>query len=561
MKLAKPIEGARNNLFNFHSLSLKDRLWVLQILLIFTLLISIFSVLLITGMIPVFHDTSYMLVKKQLDDSAMEFSQKYAVISANTVELAERINKSMEKNLATRGLTISELKSHPQLLETILGREVEKAVFAMQKTNVSGVFVFLDATVNPNLSQARDSKAGFYIIDMDPNVMPYSSDALFLLYGPPAIARENGMYLHTEWELEYDTGIQKEERRTDFYQIPLAAAARNKGAELQNLGYWSPFFKPAEHGEQAMAFSVPLVDQHGIPYGVCGLEISRTFFEKLMPPPVSSLSDEMVLLFSSSDAKGISMKNAGLISDNSGWLPEDGQDYLLSTDPPKNKENFKQYYFDVSSQSGMLGLDTTVSLYPSKSVYKDEKWVLTALVPQTDVEKKTHQAYLALAAFLSLLTLGIVASYYTSRHYVEPIVNTLNKIKECGLPASKTNIPEIDDFIEFLKQHPYEPTKNVRADTAMVSEQAVPMAGQTPWDLDKIPLTEFTQQLETLSRAEREVFDLYIKGHTAKEISKILFISINTVKSHNKKIYAKMNVSSRAELLVYCYKLMLENQE
>lgn len=102
MKLAKPIEGARNNLFNFHSLSLKDRLWVLQILLIFTLLISIFSVLLITGMIPVFHDTSYMLVKKQLDDSAMEFSQKYAVISANTVELAERINKSMEKNLATR---------------------------------------------------------------------------------------------------------------------------------------------------------------------------------------------------------------------------------------------------------------------------------------------------------------------------------------------------------------------------------------------------------------------------------------------------------------------------
>lgn len=146
------------------------------------------------------------------------------MISTNTVELAGRINKSVEKSLYAKGLTISDIKSHPQLLETILGNEVEKAVFTMQKTGVSGVFVFLEATVNPDLSCALDSKAGFYIIDMNPNVMPYSSDTLFLLYGSSAIARENGMYLHTEWELEYDTGIQREKCTTSFYNIPFASA-------------------------------------------------------------------------------------------------------------------------------------------------------------------------------------------------------------------------------------------------------------------------------------------------------------------------------------------------
>lgn len=51
--------------------------------------------------------------------------------------------------------------------------------------------------------------------------------------------------------------------------------------------------------------------------------------------------------------------------------------------------------------------------------------------------------------------------------------------------------------------------------------------------------------------AERAVFDLYMEGHTAKEIADILCLSINTIKTHNRRIYMKLNVSSRKELMVY----------
>ncbi len=61
----------------------------------------------------------------------------------------------------------------------------------------------------------------------------------------------------------------------------------------------------------------------------------------------------------------------------------------------------------------------------------------------------------------------------------------------------------------------------------------------------------FVKNIKTLSKAERAVFDLYMEGHTAKEIAEILFLSINTIKTHNKRIYIKLNVSSRKELLVY----------
>lgn len=48
---------------------------------------------------------------------------------------------------------------------------------------------------------------------------------------------------------------------------------------------------------------------------------------------------------------------------------------------------------------------------------------------------------------------------------------------------------------------------------------------------------EFVKNIDSLSPAEKAVFRLYMEGHTAKEISEILFLSMNTIKTHNRHIY------------------------
>ncbi|MDR1704019.1 MAG: helix-turn-helix transcriptional regulator [Clostridiales bacterium] len=60
---------------------------------------------------------------------------------------------------------------------------------------------------------------------------------------------------------------------------------------------------------------------------------------------------------------------------------------------------------------------------------------------------------------------------------------------------------------------------------------------------------EFENRLETLTRAERTIFNLYVQGYNAKEITEILVLSVNTVKTHNRHIYNKLGVTSRKELL------------
>ncbi len=53
---------------------------------------------------------------------------------------------------------------------------------------------------------------------------------------------------------------------------------------------------------------------------------------------------------------------------------------------------------------------------------------------------------------------------------------------------------------------------------------------------------------EVLSSREAEVFDLLCQGLSDKEISDKLNISIHTVKSHNRKIYSKLEVKNRTDL-------------
>ena len=55
----------------------------------------------------------------------------------------------------------------------------------------------------------------------------------------------------------------------------------------------------------------------------------------------------------------------------------------------------------------------------------------------------------------------------------------------------------------------------------------------------------------TLTPAERNITELYINGYEVSEIPEKAFISMNTVKKHNKNIYRKLGISSRDELMLY----------
>ena len=61
----------------------------------------------------------------------------------------------------------------------------------------------------------------------------------------------------------------------------------------------------------------------------------------------------------------------------------------------------------------------------------------------------------------------------------------------------------------------------------------------------------FAEKVKTLSSAERRILNYYIAGHETGDIPDLAFISIHTVKKHNRSIYQKLEVASRDELMLY----------
>lgn len=63
--------------------------------------------------------------------------------------------------------------------------------------------------------------------------------------------------------------------------------------------------------------------------------------------------------------------------------------------------------------------------------------------------------------------------------------------------------------------------------------------------------TEKKANLPVLSKREKEILKLIAEGFTNLEISKQLFISIDTVDTHRKNLYTKLNVKNTALLIRY----------
>ena len=75
-------------------------------------------------------------------------------------------------------------------------------------------------------------------------------------------------------------------------------------------------------------------------------------------------------------------------------------------------------------------------------------------------------------------------------------------------------------------------------------------SGSLPPDMKKL-FDGFAEKVKSLTASEHRIFRYYIEGCEIADIPELVFISINTVKKHNRSIYQKLGVASRDELMLY----------
>ena len=503
--------------------SLRLKLFLLLAVLVVAIIFSVLIILTITGTFTAGVRETEKDMTMELNRFSNDITKQFGQVSAHTVQFSKELSKDIEEELVLHGFTTSDLQSHPEILESLIGNEYDKSLFALQKANGSGVFFILDATVNPYLENSSNSKSGLYIKNMEPNILNDSSEYLLVFRGFSSIGRQNDVTLHSQWRMEFDI--------TDAdYFYKTINTAKETALPLSRLYYWSEALTLPNSTEQIMLCSAPLMDSKGNVFGVCGFEVSSMLF-KLSHMPGSGISERTICILAPGSDMVLHTSQA-LISGGYSIRSFKEQNQILNIREDQPFNSYRQNDGTLFS-----GFHQPISLYPDGSAYENEKWVSALIIPDDDISASVVSLNLKLLIlFFAVMIIGIAISYYLSRKFLMPFFRGVEIIKSNDY-ISRTNVAEIDDLIEFLSAS----QANKETLTVYTGQGALPGS----------IFEEFAKNTKLLSPAERAVFNLYVEGYTAKEITSILCLSINTIKTHNKRIYMKLNVASREELLVY----------
>lgn len=535
--MKNPMEGARKMLKSTHflgknGLSLQRHSFTFFILFLSAVMLGLLLILFSTGVFSVGFKECHVFLRNELKHIAGDVARDFGVLSIEGVSLASRLTEKIESRLQAEGLSPSQLKKYPHLLEPILSESLELLVTALEKNKSSGVFLILDATVNPALATAETSRAGLFLKNMEPNVINLAFPAIRFLRGPASIARQKRLNLMPQWQMEFQV------EPGDFFFTTINAATGSE-LPLSRLYYLNPSYALADNYEKAMFLCVPLITSDGFVVGVCGFEVSAMLF-KLQNTPASSTYTRAFAMLAPVRGNTLDASKAMYAGDYSVISLQNSGPLSI-----KALENGISNY-SGSNGAAYAGLHQKISIYPKNAAFSREEWVLAILIPEQDLKaniREYNRRFLILLFMLLIFSVG--AASLISRRQMAPVVDALQMVKKGQVSTcQKTNIQEIDDLIAFLASQDTPDSPSLETGEVTINSAL---------------FQNFVKNIETLSPAERSVFDLYMKGYTAQEITEILCLSINTIKTHNKRIYAKLNVTSRKELLLYVR--LLQEQE
>lgn len=485
------------------------------------IILSFSALLIMSGITSSSRNAVYYYLQSELDRVGGSMYDNFGRLSVQSVSLSQDISAVSDAFFKENKMNAAELAANPQLLEPLLARQIGPLISAFGRSTCSGAFIVLDATVLPDNSSG--ARAGIFLKVIRPNAVQSVENKIHYLRGPANVARSNGIDLLGQWRMEYDVNGE------DFFSKTISAARNNPDLPLSRLYYWSGRTTLKGNSESGFLVSVPLRSADGTVYGVCGVEVSDRLFKLLYSP--SENRYEGAFAAAAPTADGTVQAESGMIAGN----------YYLTGNKIEGELNISEGnygFYQYRGETDYGGLHSELRLYPDGSAFTREKWAVGIMIPQAELSSIIYGSSASLIIIIvTLLLISMLISIIIAKRYLKPVTAAIDTIKSKDFSNTESSYREINDLMSFL-------AKQAQEQRQLIEEHELPP------DLAPM-LDEFLKNIRTLSPAEKNVFELYVRGYNASEIADKLHLSINTIKTHNRRIFGKLNVSSRKELLVY----------
>ena len=491
------------------------------------------------GVINPADDELHRIVDQQLDYTAETIFAEMDELTALAIEFSEQISNQLERN-QRQGISFDKLKNDVEEL-TAFQKDAYHTVYTyLRLAPCSGAFCFIDSTVNDGLSDTYYN--GIYLKYANLFTENTIRNKVCMYRGASEVARNNDINLHSTWQYELLKGTFPE--LEGF--MDLEAADPVSDFRLTTV------YQLPDAWERVRFLCVPVVDNSDRIIGVCGFEISNLLFG-LSNETSAQGEEHIICALLTKDEDGYVGQIAG---NRSGYTPYSEERFTVTY-----TENYAEI---VNGGTKFIGSTREIRI-------GDSEHLISVMTPRNIHDEYVKNGQLkAIGLFLVVGLVALLSSLWISKHYVAPILQGVERLKEGGFEPFVTGIPEIDDLFGFLDQKDREHEEEIRrledeklkvqsqydqAQTYLthLSEEKIPKVDQDSFE-------QFLECLHTLTPKEREIFDLYLEGKKAKEIMELTSINQNTMKYHNKNIYSKLGVTSRKQLMEYAALLKIKNE-
>lgn len=515
--------------------------WLSMVLALFALLALVLS---LSGVFSASEQRLQQVLELQEDNICANLNEYADALEARGIALSENVGRVLEETLYME--PVSALNDTP---DEILA--LQRAIYPYLNASLgsgqcSGAFVLLDATTNTAAPTAATSRTGLYLRLTNLSVTTSARQDVTYFRGIPDIAREHSLELHNRWNLEFDTG------KLPWYEGRLASPPDR----LADACAWSGRLRLTDTWESVALLTVPIMGGDGSVAGLCGLEVSDLYFRLRYPAASGKFGNLITVLAPVED--GSLLLERGMVGSQEGTS--------LGHDDQLRIRTGRRFHTYTGQSGTFVGLHRELDL-PTIS---GAPLAAVTLLPQESYFAALRAERTAwIIGTASFLLLMLLSALYLSRRFVRPITAALQSIRdenwETRGPAAYT---EIDDLFDFLaqKDREYEErmTEMERRRQSAEDEAAraqTEMERLRRLDPERTDYQLFLVGLSQLTPTEREVFELYLAGCGAREILERLQIKENTLKYHNKNIYAKLGVSSRKQLLLYAAQMKHQERQ
>jgi len=574
MRKIFPLRYSRkSSIRRYSEWSLKSKLFVYMFFLTLLLLAILLVGLIVFGRTTSTAEAFREALDIQMAVFEMDISAHFDQLAASAITLSEDMTAILEEYLQENDLSFSSLNDSKSDIADIQEEMLEPLRQKLLQANCSGVFVMLNSTVNTSLPQSAFSRSGLYLqingyTPSNPDVMMYR--------GTADIAKKHGIMPHRKWRLEF---------RTDLFP-DFAGLSSEAVLPLDTAYRVNKLFVLPGTSENALLLTIPLLGADGTFYGLCGYEISASYFMTYHAQP-SKLEHLSCLLTTAHENVLITSESLSCGGSN-GYFHALTEDYAIT----RHNSGLTDFKSDTYSY---LGLTKRITL----SAGSDEH-LLAVMVPRADYDRALLESTLQTILLLVLLLFFTVSfCRYFSRRFLTPLLSALEQIKSDQRDTAGSDIPEILDLIEYLdrQEKAHGETLNALAEKHQAAEnekirlqaeyeaalqdfkriEAEYSSAQSELnriqtelerlvysrktEIDPADYQYFLAGLQTLTAAERNIFEYYLAGKSVKEILTLTGIKESTLKYHNHNILGKLGVSSRKQMLRYAEVMRNQREE